>query len=487
LAPFPIANLRDNDLTSLNLQVIIQYERLLFLKEYDMRFFAIAVPVILLAGASCSIAPISQKQSMIQNQVTATISLAERHQTIEGFGAAIAWYDGWLITHPNKDKICDIIFTDLGLSILRLRNSYDNEPNFSSAAAQIYRLACLRMSSPPKILISSWSPPAALKSNASRNHGTLKKQDGSFIYDAYAQYWLDSVLAYEHLGIHPDYISIQNEPDLDTDYGSCIFKPAQSDEFPSYGRALAAVYEKLRSLPQPPKLLGPEVFGAGDLWIREYAAGLDISHLYGIAHHLYDGGSHEAPDQFITTMSRLAADFPDKPRFMTEFGRGNPLQTAWLIHNSLVYEEVSAYLYWDLIWNKSGLVTIEDPGKRGEWKNECGYAVNPNYYALKHYCKFIRPGWQRLTTSIDSNDLRVSAFISPDSRQLAAVVLNLSAKSASLKLSIPGCRLSDMALYQTAGEQHCSPAAWGHDSPVLLPPWSITTFCATVWSPRHAD
>jgi len=54
---------------------------------------------------------------------TGEIQVDEKHQIIEGFGASVAWYEGWLTNHPNKSEIYDFIFCDLGLDILRLRNT----------------------------------------------------------------------------------------------------------------------------------------------------------------------------------------------------------------------------------------------------------------------------------------------------------------------------------------------------------------------------
>jgi glucuronoarabinoxylan endo-1,4-beta-xylanase len=423
---------------------------------------------------------VEHHMSTTSGDVFATIVLSDRHQTIEGFGASIAWYDGWLTAHPNKDRIYEIIFTELGLSILRLRNSYESSPEFAPAAAEVYSEACRRMAAGPKVTISSWSPPPDLKSNASRKHGTLRKEGNAFLYDEYAQYWLDSLLAYGRLGIRADYVSIQNEPDFDADYDSCVFKPAEGDEFPSYGKALAAVYSKLQTLPMPPGLLGPETLGIGNRRVQEYLSGCDLTQLHGIAHHLYDGGSHEAPDGFVEAMRGLAEGARGKPLFMTEFGRGDYLQTAWLIHNALVEEGVCAYLYWDLVWNKGGLVTLENPWQPDTWKTSEGFAVNPNYYAFKHYCRFVRPGWRRVTVTSSNPEVRVSAFTSPTDANLTTVIVNPAATAMRLTLIVPGVRLSGGSLYQTTATKHCELTPWLPGAAIALPPRSITTLAAAI-------
>ena len=158
-----------------------------------------------------------------------TIKANENHQTMVGFGAAIAWYDDQLTSHPQKDEIYNLIFDDLGLDILRIRNVYRNNPDdFAPTFAEI--VSKMKSLSPnAKILISSWSPPANLKSNNDvENGGTLIKQNGKYVYGAFAQYWVDAINAYRTSGINPDYITIQNEPDFSATWESCLFNPSEA-------------------------------------------------------------------------------------------------------------------------------------------------------------------------------------------------------------------------------------------------------------------
>ena len=109
---------------------------------------------------------------ILQSAETAKINVNLTYQTIEGFGASIAWYSDWLATHPNSDDLYEIIFEDLGLSILRIRNNYRYIPgNFAPHIKTIVEKANALLDEPIPILISSWSPPADLKSNGSTENG----------------------------------------------------------------------------------------------------------------------------------------------------------------------------------------------------------------------------------------------------------------------------------------------------------------------------
>jgi hypothetical protein len=136
------------------------------------------------------------------------------YQQLEGFGASGAWYENWLTAHPLKNEIYDCLFGQLGLDIYRIRNTYDISSSNMTESAKIVHAAEVSLGHPIKVMISSWSPPAYLKSNASMAGGTLAKDasDG-YMYDEFARWWADSLDEYSIHGINADYINIQNEPD----------------------------------------------------------------------------------------------------------------------------------------------------------------------------------------------------------------------------------------------------------------------------------
>ena len=414
--------------------------------------------------------------------VTAVLNPAETHQTIEGFGASLYYYSNWLTAHPNKQDIYGHIFGGLGLDILRLGNTYRPGTTFKPDAAEFVSRAEAILGRPVKVLISSWSPPASLKSNGSeKNGGTLVKKDGAFDYGGFAQYWTDALDAYAAEGIIPEYISIQNEPGFVATWESCELLQTEMNGKAGYDRALEAVARKLADGGYPTKLLAPEVLGIGYNLFQNYARYFDHKLVYGYCHHLYHGGDPARPDQFLNAMRIMARDYADKPRFQTEYSSGDAdwFNTAWIIHNSLTAEEVSAYLHWSLVWesgNNSELVQLEFPWDRGRWKTGAGYVLSDRYYAFRQYSKFIDPGWRRITASSSSDSLRISAYISGDGDSLTAVALNLSRSPDTLRLDAGGY------LVQSCSAVRTSETEKGEDlgpfdalSPVPLPGRSITT------------
>ena len=283
---------------------------------------------------------------------------ATRYQTLEGFGAAVAWYQD-MIVGGVSDELYSFLFPELGLDILRFRNRFersdDRDANLG-AEVEIFERATKALGERPKLMLSSWSPPAALKQNGKErcfgnDDCTLKKENGQFVYEEFADWWVRSLDHYKSLGLAPDYISIQNEPDfIPGDWEGCKFVPTETDQYPGYGKALAAVHARLREFSPRPKLLGPEMLGIHYDRVPKYLAGLDESLLDGLAHHIYESGADgiwdwrdPGPDSFVDEMLSVRAA-TKLPLYQTEFntdqdkGVDGGFETAWLVHHTMVTE-----------------------------------------------------------------------------------------------------------------------------------------------------
>jgi glucuronoarabinoxylan endo-1,4-beta-xylanase len=411
---------------------------------------------------------------------TGQINPATHYQYIDGFGAAGAWYGGWLTAHPQKATLYNLLFRDLGLDIYRIRNTYQYSSSGMTTDAEIITQARAVLYHPLKIMISSWSPAASLKSNGSTVRGTLAKDtSGNYVYDDFAQWWVNSLNAYAALGIVADYINMQNEPDWLADWDTCKFTPSETTEWAGYNRAFAALANVAGDMPGFPKLLAPEAvgFGASKSYID---ALIDKTPVYAYAHHLYGDGSGSNPDGYISGMANFAAQYNDKPRMQTEFSNtadtgvfADAMNLALLMHNSLTAESVSAYLYWDLFWGTSGgLISLDNP-----WGSNPSYTINPVYYAFKHYSAYIDAGWRRVAASTDATGLRISAYASPDSHSMTAVIINPSS-STSYNLTFTPSQFSFTggSIYRSsATENAVLVGSFTPATAITIPVSSITT------------
>ena len=459
-----------------------------------------------LALATCACGGIAEAPVNVSVVIDTTIS----HQTLVGFGAAVAYQPYLLSGRAADDDIWRVLFVDSGLDILRLGNWYQNQPSTNtspstpfgdSAQSQIVQRAiAARGGTPPTILMSAWSPPSYLKSNgmtrpawgagATATPGTLVQLDGAYAYADYADWWVRSLRAYAAQGVVPNYISIQNEPDFYTrGWETCLWGPTEGASMEGiatagYGEAVNAVYNAIAAsdLASRPVMVGPETTGFRDNIVQKYLPGLDPAQLGAVAHHLYGTTEDNPnPDWFNAPMRDIAkaASAMGLPTFMTEYSPNVPtmFDTAWLMNNALTVEGVSAYVWWELIWSPTpptGLVTIPNTSPNSP------YIINDTYYALKHFARWTDPGWIRVETTSSLSAVRTSAFVSPDGRSLTLVVLNTGGMAHLIAVSTGAFPFGSFAIYRTSGlGERAANVAPESDGSILLPPRSIATLTYT--------
>jgi glucuronoarabinoxylan endo-1,4-beta-xylanase len=416
---------------------------------------------------------------------TATVNSTKIYQTIECLGAATVFYDGSLPAHPYAMEIYTNAFAGLNLSMLRLGDWYSYQTplaGFDETATEIVSNATRVLGHPVPVYMSSWSPPAFLKNNGQTGNGTLLYTNGGYDYTGFAQYWYDSINAYRSNGVSPTWISIQNEPDFNADYGSCLLLTTENQNGntnASYSKALDAVYELITNLPSPPKLLAPEVVHYSYSDLANYAATLNTNHYYGLAHHLYGDPTDPADLSSLTNL------VPGKRRFMTEYGLSDMMAQATLLNNELVYEEVSGYNYWSLVWpgTGGGLIQLEEnTGAPSTWTNAPpgipephGWWFAPPYWAMKHFSYFINPGFQRASATNSDANVLSSAYLSPDGFRLVVVLINTSTSIPSyMSVNYGTFAAARSSVYQTVGTNTWQ-SLGALTSPETLPPSSLTT------------
>lgn len=423
---------------------------------------------------------------LAQTETNISLDPTTTRQSVTGFGAALAYYEGWLNAHPNKSEIYEIIFGELSLDILRVRNAYDYDPDMVGRVKEYMNAAETSLGFPIQLLSTSWGPPGSLKNTGDRkNGGSLRYTAGpegvEFDYSGFASWWKASLAEYEANGIMPDYISIQNEPGFSATWESCIFKPRESitatDTIAGYDKALDAVYDTLSTIQKRPKILGPETVGIGYNNVQNYVNALDLSKLDGMAHHLYHGVDENDPwasDKF----TELGNFHPEMPHFQTEYSRGDWFSIAGLMYKSFHDEEVVSYMYWDLIWgDQGGLVTVEFPWDSDRWTDPTkGYVVNREYYAFRQFSAFVHPGWKRINTQTEHENLKVLTFVSPGMDSISCVVINRSETGTyNLHIDVDGYRIAESSIFRTSETEECILVGELTDSTLLVNPYSITT------------
>ena len=158
------------------------------------------------------------------------------------------------------------------------------------------------------------------------------------------------------------------------------------------------------------------------------------------------------------------------PAFMTEYSPNSPtmFDTAWLMNNALTLENVSAYIYWELVWNPTpptGLVTIASPSPSSP------YTINDTYYALKHFARWTDPGWVRVdATSSVLRGARVRVR-EPRRRQSHAGAPQHRREGPPGGGEPGGFSYGSLAVYRSSGDsERTAQVAPDSDGNILLPP-----------------
>lgn len=432
------------------------------MKFMHFRWFYKVLVFLIIFSACSENSPTSYEESEEPNEepveVDATVSVNTNKtgQTMIGFGGALTWNSVRIINSSKKDEIIDIIVDDLGADMIRLKNWYypvgypeNKEPDqmvigwhkaLFDATNELYDLITGR-NPEIKILFSSWGPHYTLKSNDFLFRGTLKKQDGEFMYDEFANYWEDIL---NHISFVPDFLSIQNEPTWVADWETCEWRPTETDHFPSYEIAFDKVAEKLSSFANPPVMVGPESANLSFEGFDAFAIELQDNPNLGVyGYHPYNFRDDSPLTEIRATLRELGENFSDKPRFMTEYDGLEWMKSAQFINSTLREANTSAYLYWALMWdenNEHAMIQVDEEGN---------YELTKYYHLMKHYAKYVDEGYTRVEVSSDETSLDQVAFMSEDGSEMTVITANPSDSAMEVRFRVEGETITQSSSYQS--------------------------------------
>jgi glucosylceramidase len=297
--------------------------------------------------------------------------------------------------------------------------------------------AALRVAGRPiKLLVSPWSPPAWMKSNAEMNHGGK-------LLPAYRQAWarcfVRFIQAYEAEGVPVWGVSVQNEPAATQRWDSCIYSAEEERDF---------VRDHL----------GPALHDAGlarikiviwdhnrDLMVERasvvYSDPQAAKYVWGTGFHWY-GENHFDHVQLVHDA------WPDKQLLFTEgCQEGGPHHGEWELGERYAHSMINDLNRWTVGWIDWNLL-LDETGGPNHVGNLCSAPVladtaggslmhQSSYWAIGHFARFIRPGAQRVLCAAPLQALEATAFINPDG-SVATVVLNRSDAPIRFVLRLAG-------------------------------------------------
>lgn len=367
-----------------------------------------------------------------QLKATAVINGATTYQTIDGFGFSTAWC-GTLTSAKNN-----ALYNTLGFSLLRVRIDPWNQwaAETANAAAAHSRGA--------KVLGTPWTPPPAMKSNNNHVAGSLKTTE----YSNYAN-WLKS--AATSIGL--DYVSVQNEPDIDVTYESCDWTPTQLLNF---------VKNNVSVVGKP--IVTAESFHFDDAYSDPILNdGTAVGKISFVGGHIYGGG-------LFTHQNALNKG---KRVWQTEHFIANSRDN---INNAIVQAKeiqdcmnnrMSAYFYW---W-------VNDDDASVNLVNQSGTIYKAGYVAGQ-FAKWIRPGKVRIAATYNPTPgVYVTAY---KNNGLVIVAVNTTSSTIWQTFQLQNISgVSSLIVHRTSGSLNMSNVGTATVSNntfgLNMPPYSVST------------
>jgi len=460
--------------------------------------------------------------------VDITLDGAQRFQTIEGFGSALADYN----PGPNKyvtDAWQNMFFQDLGSSILRVSmfnqvaggpdgnhttHDFDFTGNYATDLANMNFAKVAAQKSVAvggqtkkldqlKVIMSMWTPPGWMKgpevdpytgvvlsptvnpvyNGADSSRGSMIDtpanwtQFGRYVA-TYVKGWQD------YTGVQVYGISLQNELANWTSYSSCVYSYAL------YGKAVQAVHDAFVTYGLTTKLMGPEHFGLGTtanpaqaIQMQRYINAVQptftdngliqtfITHNYGVAGDSLNGRYATVWDKLWNGDGSNLKGLKNygKELWQTEEGGSHAtwagaMEMAGKEQDALIYGNVSAWLEWQ--------TTEGDTlGDYNLTAGTDGLLKGDKFYAARQFSKFIRPGSVRISATPNSTTgVEVSAYVNDTNQTETTVLLNQTATAQTVNIHLSNLTMSSFTTYMESMS-----GSWGLAKPTVTFSGGIAT------------
>lgn len=290
-----------------------------------------------------------------------------------------------------------------------------------------------------KLWAVPWSPPSWMKDNGSLIAGHIK--DDPKTLDALALYFTRYVQEYKTAGLDIGMVMPQNEPNIASNYTSCLWTGQQLATF--IGSHLGPKLHKAKLKTQI--YLGTLNAGQGgfDYWVKPSLQNPGVrKYVRGV------GCQWDA----APAMAETHLLFPDLKLMQTEAECGKTNSNDWAfaeyqygLAKKWFDAGASSHIIWNLVLDETGLST-------GGWA-QCSPIVidtklktvvyTPFYYGYKHFSYFVRPGAHVTETQSSWGDK--IAFVNPDG-EVVVVMGNSSNSDLPVVLNIDGKESSPVTL-----------------------------------------
>jgi len=260
---------------------------------------------------------------------------------------------------------------------------------------------------------------------------------------------------------------MQNEPDENVGYESCVWTGAQMDTFVAQNASVLTT-----------KLIMPEsaVFNTAysDPALNDANA---VGNIAIVAGHLYMNGEAQGAPFYLSNAESKGKDVWMTEHYLTPAGAQpgitDALAMAQEIHNSMTVGQYNAYVWWwALDWN---------PGTGVDNYGLVDTNNNPTYYgyAMAQFSQFVKAGYTRVSaTATPVPGVYISAY--SGNGHSVIVAINTNASTSSVPVYIDGQTVTTLTPYQTTAAGGLTAltavSVSGDNFTASLPAQSITTF-----------
>ena len=296
------------------------------------------------------------------------------------------------------------------------------------------------------LFATPWSPPAWMKTNDDMLHGGKLKPE----YDqAWANFYVKFIKAYEKEGIPIWGLSVQNEPMATQKWESCIYTAEDERDFIK-------------------NYLGPTLHKSGmadkKLFIWDHNRDLIYQRASTVyedpeaAKYVWGTGFHWYVRDVFDNVKLVNEAFPNKNLLFTEgcsdtfdLSKINDWKWGEVYGKSMVNDFNNGVVGWT-DWN----ILLDEQGGPNHVGNYCYAPIHANtktgeltymnsYYYIGHFSKFVRPGAKRIISSSNRDQLLTTAFMNKDNK-LVVIVLNLTDEKLPYSLWIKGMAANTTSL-----------------------------------------
>ena len=272
-----------------------------------------------------------------------------------------------------------------------------------------------------KLVASPWSPPAWMKTNSEMIHGGQLRDDARSAWADYYVRFVKTMRDDEKIPVWA--LTVQNEPDAAQLWESCLYSAREERDFVAEVLGPALEKAKLSDV----KLYGWDHNRSG---LEERAVVMlgnpdSAKYLSGLALHWYQ-------QEDFAASSRVLKQFPNTQILFTEgCVEGGPHLDEWepaerYARNMIgdFSNGVCGFIDWNIALDTQGgpnhvgnfcHAPVLVDTKSGEVR------VQPSFYYIAHFSKFVRAGARRLASTSDDNSVHSIAFANPDGSRVIVI------------------------------------------------------------------